>query len=137
MKNIIKKFRSSEKITCLLGKESTFEGIIKFNGNARIDGQFKGELFGEGTLFIGEYAKIESEIHASSVINYGEIHGNIYAKKEIELHVPGKVYGNIEAPSVEIEKGVVFEGISRQRKSKLIDDEKFEIKKSLDELKDI
>jgi len=30
----------------LLGKESTFEGIIKFNGNARIDGQFKGELFG-------------------------------------------------------------------------------------------
>jgi len=42
----IKKFRSSENISCLLGKESTFEGIIKFNGNARIDGQFKGELFG-------------------------------------------------------------------------------------------
>ena len=130
-------FKSSEKTSCLLGKESTFEGIIKLNGNARIDGQFKGELLGGETLLIGETAKIESDIHALAVISYGEIHGNIYAKKEIELHVPGKVYGNIEAPSVAIEKGVTFEGTSWQRKPKLTDDEKLELKKSLDELKDV
>ena len=90
MKNIRKKFRSSENISCFFEKESTFEGIIKFQGSARIDGQFKGEILGEGTLLIGETAKIESDIHALAVINYGEIHGNIYAEKEIELHVPEK-----------------------------------------------
>ena len=123
MKNIIKKFSSSKNITCFFGKESTFEGIIKFHGNARIDGRFKGKIWGGGTLLIGETAKIESDIHALAVINYGEIHGSIYAEKEIELHVPGKVYGNIEAPSVGIEKGVIFEGTSWQRKPKLADDE--------------
>jgi len=137
MQNILRKFRSSENISCFLGKESTFGGIIQFQGNARIDGQFKGELLGGETLLIGETAKIESDIHALAVISYGEIHGNIYAKKEIELHVPGKVYGNIEAPSVAIEKGVTFEGTSWQRKPKLTDDEKLELKKSLDELKDV
>jgi len=137
MKNLIKKFGTSEHMTCFFGKESKFEGIIKFHGTARIDGRSKGKIWGEGTLSIGREAKIESEIHASSVINSGEIHGNIYAEKEIELHAPGKVYGNVEAPTIEIEKGVVFEGTSWQRKPKLTDDEKLEIKNALNKLKDI
>ena len=137
IKNLLNHFKKSEKVTCFFGKESTFEGTIKFHGIARIEGQIKGKILGDGTLLISEDAKIESVIHVSSVINSGEIHGNIYAEKEIELHVPGKVYGNIEAPNVGIEKGVVFQGTSWQRKPKLTDNEKLELKKSLDELKDI
>ncbi len=129
--------KNLKNITTYFGKESEFKGILKFSGNVQIEGRIKGTISGEGNVLIGETAKIESDIHALTVINYGEIRGNIYAKKEIELHVPGKVYGNIEAPSVEIEKGVIFEGTSWQRKPKLTDDEKLEIKKSLNELKDI
>ena len=132
-----KKFKIPKNITTYFGKESEFKGTLKFSGNLQIEGRIKGNISGEGNVLIGETAKIESDIHALAVINYGEIRGNIYAENEIELHVPGKVYGNLEAPSVEIEKGAIFEGISRQRKPKLTDDEKLELKKSLDELKDI
>jgi len=137
IKEFIKKFKASDDITCFLGKESSFEGIIRFKGTTRIDGRSKGKIVGEGTLFIGNEAVVESEIHASTVINSGEIHGNIYAQNEIELHVPAKVYGNFEAPTIEMEKGVIFEGTSWQRKPKLTDDEKLEIKNALNRLKDI
>jgi len=125
MKNKLK------NITALFGKEVEFTGNMRFYGMARVDGHFKGKILGEGTLIIGEEAKIESEIHASTVINYGEIHGNILAEKEINICVPGKVYGNIEAPVIEIEKGVVFEGQSLLHEPKLIDDEELDIFKTL------
>jgi len=118
-------------VSALFGKEVEFTGNMRFYGTARVDGHFKGNILGEGTLIIGEEAKIESEIHASTVINYGEIHGNIVAEKEINLCVPGKVYGNIEAPIIEIEKGAVFEGKSLLHEPEVIDGEELDIIKTL------
>jgi len=129
---VYKKMKNKLKnVTALFGKEVEFAGNMRFFGTARVDGYFKGKILGEGTLIIGEEAKIESEIHASTVINYGEIRGNIIAEKEINLCVPGKVYGNIEAPVIQIEKGVVFEGKSLLHEPVLIDDEELDITKTL------
>jgi cytoskeletal protein CcmA (bactofilin family) len=36
--------------------------------------------------------------------------GNIRAKSSVELHQPARVRGNIETPSLMIDKGVIFEG---------------------------
>jgi len=118
-------------VTALLGKEVEFKGTMRFFGTARVEGHFKGQILGEGTLIIGQEAKIESEIHASTVIIYGEIHGNIIAEKEINLCVPAKVYGDIEAPAIEIEKGVVFEGKSHLREPVITDKEELDIVKTL------
>lgn len=38
--------------------------------------------------------------------------GNIRAKVAVELRRPAKVRGDIESPSLSIEKGVVFQGRS-------------------------
>ena len=93
-----------------LGKDTEFEGKLSFTGAVRIDGHFKGEIFTEGTLILGEAAVVESDIEASHIIISGEVHGNILAKNRIEIHAPGRVFGNIQAPVVTIDEGVVFEG---------------------------
>ena len=97
-----------------MGPETESEGILSFKGVVRIDGRFKGEVkTEEGTLIVGETAVIDCDIHASNVIVSGEVRGHIIAEEKIEILTPGKVFGDIEAPSVTINKGVVFEGNCR------------------------
>jgi cytoskeletal protein CcmA (bactofilin family) len=100
------------EITTLLGRGATFEGKLTFDGTVRIDGRFKGEVFSEDTLVIGEGAVVEAEIEIGEVIVQGTVIGNIKAKRSIEIHAPGRVKGDLTTPSLQIEKGVIFEGRS-------------------------
>ncbi len=102
--------KRKNQITAFLGRETEFEGNLSFKGMVRIDGRFKGEINTEGTLIVGETAVIDSDIHASNVIISGEIRGHIVAGERIEILSPGKVFGDIESPSVVINSGVIFEG---------------------------
>jgi len=108
--------KNKDEINAFLGKDTEFEGKLSFKGAVRIDGHFKGEIYTEGTLIVGESAIINSDIHVSHIIISGEITGNIMADNRIEIHAPGKVFGNIQAPAVIIEEGVIFEGNCRMLK---------------------
>jgi cytoskeletal protein CcmA (bactofilin family) len=46
------------------------------------------------------------------VIIQGTVVGNITAKRSIEIHAPGRVKGDLHTPSLQIDKGVIFEGRS-------------------------
>jgi cytoskeletal protein CcmA (bactofilin family) len=94
----------------LLGKGSEFEGKLTFEGQVRIDGKFSGQIFTKDTLVIGEGARVNAEVNAGTVIVNGLVEGNIRATQHIELHTPGRVKGNLETPSLSIDKGVMFEG---------------------------
>jgi cytoskeletal protein CcmA (bactofilin family) len=108
--------KKRDEINAFLGKNTEFEGKLSFKGAVRIDGAFSGEIFTEGTLIVGESAIIKSNIHVSHLIVSGEIRGDIIADSRIEIHAPGKVFGNIQAPVVIIEEGVIFEGNCRMQK---------------------
>jgi len=100
------------EITTLLGRGATFEGKLTFEGTVRIDGRFKGEVFTDDTLVIGEGAIVEAQIDVGEVIIQGTVIGNITAKRSIEIHAPGRVKGDLHTPSLQIDKGVMFEGRS-------------------------
>jgi len=100
------------EITTLLGRGAAFEGKLTFEGTVRIDGRFKGEVFSDDVLVIGEGALVEAEIDIGEVIIQGTVVGNIKAKRSIEIHAPGRVKGDLHTPSLQIDKGVIFEGRS-------------------------
>lgn len=100
------------EITTLLGRGAQFEGKLTFDGTVRIDGRFKGEVFSDDTLVIGEGAVVEAEIEIGEVIIQGTVVGNIKAKRSIEIHAPGRVKGDLHTPTLQIDKGVIFEGRS-------------------------
>ena len=107
--------KESKKLNSFLGEGTQIEGMLKFHGSLRIDGSFKGEIAATGSLFIGETAVIEADIHATNVINSGEVRGSIYADEVIEIVEPGKVHGNIESPNIVIHPGVFFQGTCSTR----------------------
>ena len=100
------------EITSLLGCGAAFEGKLTFEGTVRIDGRFRGEVFSDDTLVIGEGALVEAEIDIGEIIIQGTVVGNVKAKRSIEIHAPGRVKGDIHTPSLQIDKGVIFEGRS-------------------------
>jgi cytoskeletal protein CcmA (bactofilin family) len=116
--------QTKDQINAFLGKDTEFEGKLSFTGAVRLDGRFKGEIFTEGTLIIGETALIEADIRVARVVVSGQIRGNTVADERIEIKAPGKVYGNIHAPTVIIEEGVVFEGNCKMQVPKENSDKK-------------
>ena len=119
--------KNKNEINAFLGGDTEFEGKLSFKGTVRIDGNFMGEIFTEGTLIVGEEAVVKSDIHVSHIIISGEIHGNIKAENRIEINAPGKVFGNIQAPAVVIEEGVIFEGNCKMQKIDKDEDKKLSV----------
>ena len=101
---------SAQPVTTLLGKGSEFEGKLSFEGTVRVDGKLTGEIFTDDVLVVGEGAELNAEVTVGSIVIQGTVRGNITAKRSVEIHSPGRVRGNINTPSLFIEKGVFFDG---------------------------
>lgn len=100
----------SEEAMTLLDKGAEFEGKLTFEGKVQINGRFRGEIFSEGTLIIGEGAEVDAKIEIDTVIIQGQVTGNILAKRRIEMHPPAVVKGDIISPGLVVSEGAVFEG---------------------------
>jgi cytoskeletal protein CcmA (bactofilin family) len=94
----------------LLGPGAEFDGKLTFKGTVRIDARFTGTIVTSDVLVVGEHARIDAEITCGSIIVHGEVNGNVKAKDAVELHQSARVRGNVETPSVSIEKGAVLHG---------------------------
>lgn len=100
----------TDNITTILGKGSEFEGKLQFEGTLHIEGVFSGEIHSDSVLVVGEGARVSAEIDIGTIVINGEVRGNIRAKNAVEIHKPGRLLGNIQAPTLTIDQGVVFEG---------------------------
>ncbi len=85
---------------------------MTFEGTARVDGKFTGEIRGEGMLIIGEKGVVQAEIQAGVVMVRGEAKGTIRAKNRIEAYAPAKIYGDLHSPVLVFGEGVIFQGTS-------------------------
>jgi cytoskeletal protein CcmA (bactofilin family) len=102
--------KSAEKITTTLGKETSFNGVLRFKESLKIDGAFEGEIESPGFLYIENGATVKANIKVGSVVVGGVVRGNIEASERLEMLTTGKVFGNIRTAKLNIADGVVFEG---------------------------
>ena len=109
----VEQMTKGAELNGLLGQNADFEGELSCTGDIMLEGRFKGKLSVRGTLFIGEGAEIEADVHAAGVVIAGRFRGNIVADEKIEFSRPGKFYGNIQAPAIVIDEGARFEGNCR------------------------
>ncbi len=105
-------------ISTFLGPDALFEGTLTFTGIVWLDGQLKGKIrSSEGTVIIGERARIEADVRVARAIIKGEFHGTIEATEQIEVFPPGYVTGEICSPVIAIDPGAVFNGNCGMKKS--------------------
>jgi len=98
-------------ISTLLGRDTEIDGALTFKETIRVDGRVKGKLISsQGTVIIGENAFIEADVQVGVAIIRGKVHGRVEAGQRIEIFAPAQVTGDICAPTVTIDSGVVFNG---------------------------
>ena len=106
------KKKEVEEIKAFLGQGAEFIGKLIFNGSVRIDGCFQGEIYGQGSLVVGEGAMIKANIAVKSIYISGDVQGDIEVKEKINIHSKGKFSGNVHTPAFIMEEGATFDGTS-------------------------
>ena len=95
----------------VLGKTTSFTGVLKFNTTLRIQGSFKGTIDARGDLIVDKEAVVEADhITVNSLTIYGHISGNVHAVNKVDMMAGAKVNGDINAARLRIADGVLFEG---------------------------
>ena len=106
------KKKEVEEIKAFLGQGAEFIGKLIFNGSVRIDGNFQGEIFGQGSLVVGQGAMVKANIAVKSVYISGDVQGNIEVNEKMNIHSTGKFSGDVRTPVFIMEEGAFFDGRS-------------------------
>ena len=54
---------TTEGVNAFVGRRTTFEGKISFEGLFRVDGNYDGEILSGDSLFVGETGEINAQIN--------------------------------------------------------------------------
>lgn len=96
----------------VLSSDVEIKGTVKFTNDLVVDGRIEGEITSDGSLTVGENARLRAEIKTGTVIVYGKVHGNITATERVELKASAEVVGDVKAKTLSIEAGAIFVGRS-------------------------
>jgi len=110
-----KKTRRGTATPTLIAKGTCIVGEIHFSGSLEIEGQVRGniEAVGDGAdacVRIRDTGVVIGRVKAPVVIVSGNIEGDIYAAKQVELASQAVVKGDIHYALLEIEKGAQVNG---------------------------
>jgi cytoskeletal protein CcmA (bactofilin family) len=101
----------TDKDIQMLGPQAVLEGNLVFEGSLYMNGHAKGTIESRnGAIVVGEDAVLHADIFVRSATINGEIKGTVRATERIELTPPARVYGDLNAPIIRIDAGVIFEG---------------------------
>ena len=106
-----KRTKTPDSISTFLGPDAKVDGTLEFEGTIRLDGTVVGQIKSDnGTLIVGEKAFVDAKIEVTVAVIMGEVKGTVIASDRIELYPPGKVIGDIQAPTIAIDEGGLFNG---------------------------
>jgi len=95
----------------ILGKTTSFTGILKFETTVKIQGNFRGTIEAAGDLIVDKDAVVDADhITVSSLTVYGIISGTVLAHDKVDMMSGAKVHGDVSAAKLRIADGVLFEG---------------------------
>jgi cytoskeletal protein CcmA (bactofilin family) len=108
-KESIRKRNKSDVV--VLGKTTSFMGILKFDTTLKIQGSFRGTIEATGDLIVDKDAVVDADhITVSSLTVFGSISGTVQAHDKVDMMTGAKVHGDVSAARLRIADGVLFEG---------------------------
>lgn len=106
-------FKSDGKQSDLNGfldSGSHVQGELRFQTSFRVDGKFSGTVVSEGDLIVGDGGEVEGDLRVGQIVVSGTVRGTICAARRVHISTSGKVFAEVDTPSLVIEDGALFEG---------------------------
>ena len=106
-----REIKKSKANIVVLGKSTSFTGILRFETALRIQGNFRGTIEAKGDLIVDKDAVVDADhITVNSLTVYGKISGTVQAANKVDMMSGAKVHGDVSASKLRIADGVLFEG---------------------------
>src|SRR5690554_944667 len=98
----------------LISRSARINGDLYFDGELQIEGKICGNVIAEGEadakVVVAENGVVEGNIQAPAAVINGNVKGDIYSSKHIELAAKAVIEGNIHYQSIEMVKGSQVNG---------------------------
>ncbi len=108
------KKRGSGGGTTLISADTTINGDVRFSGSLDVEGVINGNVIAEqgndSRVRVLGKGKVAGEIRAPYVLINGSVEGDVYATKELELAIRGRVKGNVFYALLEMAAGSEVNG---------------------------
>ena len=95
-------------LNALLGRGATYEGDLSFEGRVRVDGVFRGQIYTDDVLEIGESGVLEGEIDAEELIVAGRVDGKIRVRGLLTVEATGCIQGDLDAAKMVTREGATL-----------------------------
>ena len=103
--------KNKEVSVVVLGKQTSFNGSLKFSEILRVQGTVRGTIEATGALIVDKDAVVDADrISVSSLTVYGTVVGDIHAVDKVDMMSGARVQGDITTARLRIADGVLFEG---------------------------
>jgi cytoskeletal protein CcmA (bactofilin family) len=100
--------------TTLISHDTVVVGELHFSGNLDVEGLVQGNVIAqpskEALLRVVGKGRVEGDIRVPCVIINGEVRGNVYSSKHLELASKSRVQGNVFYTLVEMAAGAEVNG---------------------------
>lgn len=94
-----------------IGPSIQIKGELTGNEDLTVEGKVDGKIsLKDHNLTIGANGRIMADIHAKTVVVFGDVVGNITAHDKVEVAATGSMKGDITAPHVVLADGARFKG---------------------------
>jgi len=97
-------------INTLIGLGSSVKGEIAVHGFFRVDGDLQGSVTTEGRILVSPSGRVKGTLTGRDIVVGGVVKGDLYASERITLLASALVVGNVYAPRVQMDRGVLLEG---------------------------
>ncbi|MDQ3410908.1 MAG: polymer-forming cytoskeletal protein [Chloroflexota bacterium] len=94
----------------VIDRHSSFDGTFRSDRDLRIDGEVKGTIECQGTLFVAEGATVSAKVNAENVTVAGDLSGEIICGGRLQMLPSGRVRGKIATQTLVVAEGAYYEG---------------------------
>jgi cytoskeletal protein CcmA (bactofilin family) len=98
------------KARTVLGGETKFNGVLRFDDSLKIDGRFEGAIESPGFLMVETGAEVVADVKVGNLVVGGVIRGDVTVSERIELLPGGQIFGDIRCPNLIMAEGTGFRG---------------------------
>src|SRR3954471_10925272 len=94
----------------LLDRHSEFEGTFRSQRDVRVEGNLKGNVTCDGTLFIAEGASVAAAVDAEHISVAGDLIGEVRCRGRLHIMPSGRVRAKVTTTTLVVQEGAIYEG---------------------------
>jgi cytoskeletal protein CcmA (bactofilin family) len=101
---------SNDNSFSVIDRHSNFDGTFRSSRDLRIEGEVKGTIECQGTLFVAQGANVSATVEAENIAVAGNLNGEIHCLGRLQIMPTGRVRGKVTTITLVINEGAYYEG---------------------------